>query len=68
MKGFLLIISFIRGRTPNYERPVAGLRPPGSSFSAVSQVDCSRGRGSDATRYDAGVVREGNGNGFVKVF
>jgi len=55
------------GDVPNYERPVGGVLPPGSSFTASTQVECSRD-GSKMTRCDAGVVREGNGNGFVTVF
>lgn len=55
------------GDYPNYERPVGGVLPPGSDFTASSIVQCSR-PGTGAGQCDAGVVREGNGTGFVMVF
>lgn len=48
-------------------RPVGGMLPPGSGFSASSQVDCLRS-GTQWMRCDAGVVRRGNGNATVTVF
>lgn len=53
--------------TPNYDRPVGGVLPDGSSFSAATQIACRR-KGTSEGRCDAGVVREGHGNGFVMVF
>lgn len=51
----------------NYDRPVGGVLPEGSSFTASSIIPCTRPGTADAL-CDAGVVREGNGNGFVMVF
>ena len=55
------------GNMPNYERPVDGVLPSGSDFTAASIIPCER-PGTGAGQCDAGVVREGNGNGFVMVF
>ena len=55
------------GDFPNYERPVGGVLPAGSDFTASSIIPCAR-PGTGQTQCDAGVVREGNGNGFVMVF
>ncbi|MBF9058454.1 hypothetical protein HKCCSP123_04595 [Rhodobacterales bacterium HKCCSP123] len=55
------------GSMPNYDRPLGGVLPAGSSFSASSIIPCER-PGTGASQCDAGVVREGNGNGFVMVF
>ncbi|MCB1499895.1 MAG: hypothetical protein KDK07_08900 [Bauldia sp.] len=55
------------GDTPNYSRPVGGVLPEGSSFAASSIISCER-KGTGSTQCDVGVVREGNGNGFVMVF
>ena len=52
---------------PNYERPVGGVLPEGSSFTASSVINCER-PGTGAGQCDAGVVREGNGNGALFVF
>jgi hypothetical protein len=53
---------------PNYDRPMGGVLPEGSSFTASTIIQCSRGDGSGMTQCDAGIVREGNGNGFIMVF
>lgn len=52
---------------PNYDRPTGGVLPEGSDFTASSIIQCER-PGTGAGQCDAGVVREGNGNGFVMVF
>jgi hypothetical protein len=52
---------------PNYNRPVGGVLPKGSSFTASSVITCAR-PGTGEAQCDAGVVREGNGNGFLMVF
>lgn len=52
---------------PNYEQPVGGVLPPGSSFTAGSVITCER-PGTGVAQCDAGVVREGNGNGALFVF
>lgn len=53
---------------PNYERPVGGVMPDGSSFSATGQIKCVRDKDASDAMCDFGVVREGNGNGWVMVF
>ena len=55
------------GNVPNYDRPVGGVLPAGSDFTASSIIPCER-PGTGAAQCDAGVVREGNGNGFIMVF
>jgi hypothetical protein len=55
------------GDTPNYDRPVGGVLPKGSSFTASTIMACAR-PGTGEGQCDAGVVREGNGNGFVMIF
>ena len=55
------------GNVPNYDRPTGGVLPAGSDFTASSIIPCER-PGTGAAQCDAGVVREGNGNGFVMVF
>lgn len=55
------------GGLPNYDRPTGGVLPQGSSFTAASIIPCER-PGTGAAQCDAGVVREGGGNGFVMVF
>lgn len=52
---------------PNYEQPYGGVLPAGSDFTASSVIPCSR-PGTGAASCDVGVVREGNGNGWVMVF
>lgn len=52
---------------PNYEQPVGGVLPPGSSFTAGSVIPCER-PGTGVAQCEAGVVREGNGNGALFVF
>lgn len=52
---------------PNYERPIGGVLPAGSSFTAASIISCER-PGTGASLCDAGVVREGNGSGALFVF
>ena len=55
------------GNVPNYDRPRGGVLPAGSDFTASSIIPCER-PGTGSAQCDAGVVREGNGNGFVMVF
>lgn len=55
------------GNEPNYSRPIGGVLPEGSSFTASSVIPCAR-PGTGEAQCDAGVVREGNENGFVMVF
>lgn len=55
------------GGMPNYDRPVGGVLPAGSSFTASSIIYCER-PGTEPRECDTGVVREGNGNGFAMVF
>lgn len=53
---------------PNKERPVGGVMPDGSDFSATGQIRCVRDRDAADEMCDFGVVREGNGNGSITVF
>lgn len=53
---------------PNYERPVGGVLPDGSSFDASGQMPCVRDRDAADAMCDFGVVREGSGNGWMQVF
>jgi hypothetical protein len=53
---------------PNYERPYGGVMPKGSSFSATGQLKCVRDQDAPEAYCDFGVVREGNGNGWVMVY
>ena len=55
------------GNVPNYDRPIGGVLPAGSDFTASTIIPCER-PGTGSGQCDAGVVREGNGNGFVMVF
>jgi hypothetical protein len=41
---------------------------PGTEFNAMAQVSCVRDRDAAEANCEAGVVREGNGNGYVQVF
>lgn len=47
------------GNMPNYDRPVDGVLPAGSDFTASSIIPCER-PGTGAGQCDVGVVREGN--------
>lgn len=56
------------GASANFERPVGGVRPKGSGFTATGQIPCARVAGQPTTQCDFGVVRNGNGNGTLTVF
>ena len=53
---------------PNFDRPVGGVLPDGSGFTASGQIKCVRDKDAADAMCDFGVVREGNGNGWVMVF
>ncbi len=53
---------------PNFDRPVDGMLPDGSGFTASGQIKCVRDKDAADAMCDFGVVREGNGNGWVMVF
>ena len=55
------------GYVPNYDCPVGGVLPGGSDFTTSTILRCER-PGTSGAECDAGVVREGVGNGFVMVF
>jgi hypothetical protein len=57
-----------KAKPKNYERPVGGVLPKGSSFTASSIVACTRERGAKPAQCDLGVVREKPGKGFMMVF
>ena len=41
---------------------------PGTAFNATAPVFCVRDRDATEATCDAGVVREGNGNGYIQIF
>jgi hypothetical protein len=49
-------------------RPVGGVLPNDSAFTAAAQIACTRNADASEAQCDAGVVRQGNGNGYVKIF
>jgi len=56
------------GGIGNFDRPVGGVRPRGSGFTATGQIPCARNVGQPMAQCDFGVVRKGNGNGTLTVF
>ena len=52
----------------SFDRPVGGVLPDGSGFTASGQIKCVRDRDAADAMCDFGVVREGNGNGWVMAF
>lgn len=56
------------GASANFDRPVGGVRPKGSGFTATGQIPCAHIAGQPTTQCDFGVVRNGNGNGTLTVF
>jgi hypothetical protein len=52
----------------NLDRPIGGVRPEGSGFTATGLTECSRTPGAPMQTCEFGVVREGNGSGMVLVF
>jgi hypothetical protein len=53
---------------PNFERPVGGVMPAGSGFTATGQISCVRERDAASAMCDFGVIREGGGKGSITVF
>ena len=51
------------GSTGNFDRPVGGVRPRGSGFTATGQIPCARNVGQPMAQCDFGVVRKGVGKG-----
>lgn len=52
----------------NFDRPVGGVRPQGSGFTATGLIPCARDAGQPMAQCEFGVVRKGNGNGVATVF
>jgi hypothetical protein len=52
----------------NLDRPVGGLRPEGTAFTATGLTECTPPGGEANPMCEFGVIREGNGNGMVMVF
>jgi hypothetical protein len=52
----------------NFDRPVGGVMPPGSDFTATGLISCIRGADGAEATCEFGVVRTGNGGGTVTVF
>ena len=52
----------------NQDRPVGGVRPEGSAFTATGLTDCTLTRDAASRICEFGVIREGGGNGAVTIF
>jgi len=52
----------------NFDRPVGGVRPAGTAFTATGLTECSLPGETTMRTCEFGVVREGNGDGMVLVF
>lgn len=52
----------------NLDRPVGGVRPEGTAFTATGLTDCTPPGETAMRTCEFGVVREGNGTGMVLVF
>lgn len=56
------------GAGGNMDRPVGGVRPEGSAFTATGLTECTLSRDAATVNCEFGVIREGNGTGSVTVF
>jgi hypothetical protein len=54
--------------TGRFARPVGGVRPSGSGFTATGLLRCIRAAGQPPAQCDFGIVRRGGGNGVLTVF
>lgn len=52
----------------NMDRPVGGVRPEDSAFTATGLIDCTLSRDAATQICEFGVIREGAGSGIVAVF
>jgi hypothetical protein len=52
----------------NLDRPVGGVRPEGTAFTATGLTDCTLSRDAATGTCEFGVIRQGNGTGTVMVF
>jgi hypothetical protein len=52
----------------NLDRPVGGVRPEGTAFTATGLTECTPPGETATLTCEFGVIREGNGNGIVLVF
>lgn len=64
------IATQIPGMVPagNLDRPVGGVRPEGSAFTATGLIECILKRDAPELTCEFGVIREGNGNDTVTIF
>lgn len=70
-RGNKIIRFIINGPTGNAEqtlKPSHDALVPGTEFNATGWIPCSRTAGQPMAQCKFGVVREGNGNGYVKIF
>jgi hypothetical protein len=69
---FLVEASAARAGLPapdgNMDRPVGGVRPEGTAFTATGLTDCTLSRDAATQTCEFGVIREGSGSGMVMVF
>lgn len=56
------------GIAGNLDRPVGGVRPAGSAFTATGLTGCRLSRGAPMQTCEFGVIREGNGAATVMMF
>ena len=70
--GEFLIEASGQGMAPagggNMDRPVGGVRPEGSAFTATGLIECTASRDAATETCEFGVIREGGGSGMVMVF
>lgn len=52
----------------NLDRPVGGVRPEGSAFTATGLTECTLSHDAATETCEFGVIREGGGSGSVMVF
>jgi hypothetical protein len=58
----------VGGPEGNLDRPVGGVLPEGSAFTASGLTDCTLSRDAASQICEFGIIREGNGNGTLMIF
>ena len=70
--GEFLVEASGQGAAPategNLDRPVGGVRPEGTAFTATGLTECTLSRDAATETCEFGVIREGGGSGMVAVF
>ena len=70
--GEFLVEASGQGAVPategNLDRPVGGVRPEGTAFTATGLTECTLSRDAATETCEFGVIREGGGSGMVAVF